>query len=157
MNSVAFGKVKVFVMLGLLFGAFAVQICSAADPPIRTWTDCSGKYTTEASFVEIESGSVRLLKGDGTSIAAPFKLLSSSDQNYVRSRLRHRQAELRKKPLPVPDLRARNVGAADVDADATTLYGINWYPTESVSKVASGKYAKPVMWLRVLGSLDGFM
>jgi hypothetical protein len=155
MKLVVSSRMKMLVTLGILCAAFSVQICSADDVPTRTWTDATGKYKIEASFVDVESGSAQLRKGDGTNIVVPFKLLSSSDQNYVRSRLRQRHAENRRKPLPVTDLRQGDVDAAT--ADATTLYGINWYPAESVSKVASGKNAKPVMWFRVLGSLDGFM
>jgi hypothetical protein len=155
MKLVVSSRMKMLVTLGILCGAFSVQICSADDVPTRTWTDASGKYKTEASFVDVESGSARLRKGDGTKIVVPFKLLSSSDQNYVRNRLRQRNAERRRKPLPVTDLRTGDVDAAT--ADVTTLYGINWYPAERVSTVAGGENAKPVMWFRVLGSLDGFM
>lgn len=146
-------RIEFVLALGLLLSSFVSQFCYAND--VRRWTDASGDYNIEASFVDVESGSVQLLKGDGTNIAVPFKLLSSSDQKYVRSRLRQRHTQHRKKSLPVTDLRTGDVDATT--ADATPLYGINWYPAERVSTVAGGKNIKPVMWFRVLGSLDGFM
>lgn len=156
MSSFKFPR-RIAMLIGIMLacGLFVGQSCSANDPPIRTWNDATGNYSVEASFVAVESGDVRMLKNDGTNILVPFKLLSSSDQNYVRSRLRARQAELRRKPLPVADLATRKGETSHPEAES--LYGLNWYPTKSVSSVAQGKDPKPVMWFRVLGALDGFM
>lgn len=154
MNS-DFSRRMTILAFGLLCCGFAAHFCSASDVQMRTWKDASGKYKIDARFVDVESSNVRLQKSDEINILVPFELLSSTDQNYIRSRLRQRQAERRRKPLPIADLRERRIDSPH--PDAKTLSGINWYPAESVSNVAGGKQEKPVMWFRVLGSLDGFM
>lgn len=144
----------------LLCASFFGQCCWADNAQARKWTDASGKYSVEAGFVDFENGNVRLRKHDGVEITVPFKQLSSSDQKYIRSRLRLRQLEIHKKPSPTKISAAKIPPAAKTareHGDAKTLYGIQWYPSNAVSSAAAGKSPKPVMWFRVLGSLDGFM
>ncbi|MBN1854169.1 MAG: redoxin family protein [Pirellulales bacterium] len=50
----------------------------------RTWSDRSGKYSIEASFVRIEGNQVTLLKGDGKEVTLPIEKLSTRDRAYVR-------------------------------------------------------------------------
>jgi len=50
----------------------------------RTWTDTTGKYKVEASFVELAGKQVVLeKKGDGTRIKVPLQKLSTADQAEV--------------------------------------------------------------------------
>ena len=52
---------------------------------MRTWTDSTGQYKTEAEFVEFKDGNVHLKKTDGTPVAIPLDRLSAADQQLVRS------------------------------------------------------------------------
>lgn len=128
---------------------------SANDTALRRWSDTSGKYKVDARFLAFENGDVRLVKSDGTILLVPLDRLSSSDRNYVRASLRMRHAKRRKKALAEPNPRTNRTGKAASPAE--TLYGINWHSPDGVHKVARGKPAKPVIWFRVLGALDGFM
>jgi dipeptidyl aminopeptidase/acylaminoacyl peptidase len=50
----------------------------------RMWTDSSGQYRTEATFVEFKDGKLRLKKRDGRETVVPIERLSDVDQEYVR-------------------------------------------------------------------------
>ena len=50
----------------------------------RTWTDATGKYHTEAQFVDLKDGQVRLRKKDDSTVTVPIEKLSETDQKYVR-------------------------------------------------------------------------
>lgn len=51
--------------------------------PIRKWTDSTGGYTVEASFVDFSYGKVRLKKTGGKVIVVPIKRLTEEDQRFV--------------------------------------------------------------------------
>ncbi len=55
----------------------------AAPAEVRTWTDASGQYTTEAAFAGLESGSVRLRTADGSEVRVALELLSEEDRRWV--------------------------------------------------------------------------
>lgn len=54
---------------------------------LRTWTDKTGRFRIEATFVSEESGSVKLLRKDGKPATIPLDKLSDSDQAFVRQML----------------------------------------------------------------------
>src|SRR5262245_20512105 len=54
-------------------------------PQSRTWTDRGGKFTVEATFVELHDGTVGLLRADGKRIDVPLDKLSDADAKYVHS------------------------------------------------------------------------
>ncbi|MEL7337300.1 MAG: SHD1 domain-containing protein [Planctomycetota bacterium] len=56
---------------------------------IRTWTDQSGSFKHEAAFGEYEKGVVTLYDRKGKAKSVELKLLSKSDQAWVRDRLRY--------------------------------------------------------------------
>ena len=56
-----------------------------ADPQTRTWTDRGGKFTIEATFVELHDGTVGLLRSDGKRIDVSLEKLSDADAKYVHS------------------------------------------------------------------------
>lgn len=58
------------------------QLCADGTPgeSLSKWTDISGKYSTEAAFLSIENGNVRLRKKDGIKIILPIEKLSATDQ-----------------------------------------------------------------------------
>ncbi|MBN2216996.1 MAG: PDZ domain-containing protein [Pirellulales bacterium] len=49
----------------------------------RTWTDTTGKYKTEAEYLGVEDGKVRLRKTDGTVVEIPLEKLSPADRKFV--------------------------------------------------------------------------
>ncbi len=53
----------------------------------RKWTDASGKYSTEADFIEFKDGNVILKKANGKLISVPFERLSTADQEFITSEL----------------------------------------------------------------------
>jgi hypothetical protein len=59
------------------------------QPPvidIRTWTDKTGKFSTEASFGGMAGGTVTLRKSDGATVKIPFDQLSKADQDWIEGR-----------------------------------------------------------------------
>jgi len=54
-----------------------------SEYPLRTWTDSTRKYKTEARFVALDGGKVRLRKADGSTISLPLERLSEADRKYV--------------------------------------------------------------------------
>ncbi|CAG9987039.1 unnamed protein product [Clonostachys byssicola] len=54
------------------------------DPSkVRTWTDRSLSFTTEAQFLGVKDGKLRLHKTNGIKIASPMYLISLDDIKYV--------------------------------------------------------------------------
>ncbi len=53
----------------------------------RTWTDKSGRFRIEATFVSEESGAIKLMRKDGKPITIPLDKLSDPDQAFVRQML----------------------------------------------------------------------
>lgn len=49
----------------------------------RKWTDVSGQFSTEATFVELKDGSVILEKTDGLKIIVPLGKLSTADREFI--------------------------------------------------------------------------
>ncbi|MBN1588015.1 MAG: hypothetical protein JW888_00705 [Pirellulales bacterium] len=54
-------------------------------PTVRTWTDATGRYKTEGTFAGVESGKVKLIKADGTSINLPLEKLSQEDRQWIKN------------------------------------------------------------------------
>lgn len=57
---------------------------SAANGELRTWTDGTGEFSTDAHLVAVEETSVRLLKRSGEIIDVPISRLSGKDANYAK-------------------------------------------------------------------------
>jgi len=55
-----------------------------AKVTVRTWTDRTGKFHTEAIFVGMRDGKVSLKKKDDTVVSLPLDALSEEDKEYVR-------------------------------------------------------------------------
>ena len=51
----------------------------------RTWTDATGQFTVQATFVSLTGDKVDLRRTDGQMITVPLSRLSAPDQAYVRS------------------------------------------------------------------------
>ncbi|MCL2349593.1 MAG: SHD1 domain-containing protein, partial [Planctomycetaceae bacterium] len=63
----------------------AVVVCSSAvlAEEMRTWTDSSGAFTTEASLVSFDGKTVTLKKEDGKTLSLAIGKLSEADQRYL--------------------------------------------------------------------------
>ena len=56
---------------------------AATTPAVRTWSDASGKFKVEATYLAISDGKVTIRRTDGREIAVPLDKLCEADQNYV--------------------------------------------------------------------------
>lgn len=52
----------------------------SAEANVRTWTDATGKYKVEATFVELANGKVKLKTTEGKVITMPVEKLSAADK-----------------------------------------------------------------------------
>lgn len=76
------------------------------QPRSRTWTDITGKYTTEAELAGFDDVTVRLKKSNGSVVSVPIDKLSQSDRDYLsKNATRHRSVTdgLGGQPKSVPD------------------------------------------------------
>lgn len=55
-----------------------------AKPEVRTWSDTTGKFSVEATFVSENSGTVTLRKQDGSEVKLPAVKLSTADQSWIK-------------------------------------------------------------------------
>lgn len=58
-------------------------------PTMRTWTSAAGGHTTEAEFVSMGAGKVKLRKPDGTVITLDADKVSAADREWIRKRDKH--------------------------------------------------------------------
>jgi hypothetical protein len=56
---------------------------SSKSPPVRIWTDTTGKFQVEATLVSVADGTVKLRLKDGREVDVPLAKLSKSDQDAV--------------------------------------------------------------------------
>src|SRR6478736_2549048 len=74
------------IAIALYFFVAASRVFAETQKPqSRTWTDRGGKFTVEATFVELHNGTVGLLRADGKRIDVPLEKLSDADAKYVHS------------------------------------------------------------------------
>lgn len=62
----------------------AVTLCDFVSAELRTWTDSTGKYKTEAEFVSLSDGHVTLRKANGKEVKLRLERLSADDQTLAR-------------------------------------------------------------------------
>ncbi len=65
---------------------FVVVLLAVAEPvtaELRTWTDASGKHTTEAELISVDDGAVKLRRKDGKEITVPIDKLSAADRAFI--------------------------------------------------------------------------
>lgn len=58
---------------------------ASTGPESRSWSDSTGKFHVQASYVSLENGTVRLQRTDGRTIAIPLEKLSEGDKAHVQS------------------------------------------------------------------------
>ncbi|MCA9215541.1 MAG: DUF1559 domain-containing protein [Planctomycetales bacterium] len=69
-----------------------VFLTSLSFAEIRTWTDNTGKYKTQAEFVSLKNGKVTLKREDGAERVLPLSRLSEVDQGIAKE-LAEKQAK----------------------------------------------------------------
>jgi outer membrane protein assembly factor BamB len=71
-------------VLGFILAVLVpIPSSSAAQPPVRTWTDATGEYRVQATFIELKEGRVWLQKQDGKTIGVGLERLSAADRDWV--------------------------------------------------------------------------
>ena len=81
------GKPRVRVEERSLAELTSGEKASPAKAEIRAWVSVDSKFSTDATFIGIESGSVRLRKRDGAEVSVPLHRLSPLDRAWVKDRL----------------------------------------------------------------------
>ncbi len=60
---------------------------AVATATSRSWTDTTGKFSIEATFLSKNATSVTLKKTDGKEVTLPFAKLSKEDQTWIKENL----------------------------------------------------------------------
>ena len=136
------------VFLGM-FAAWLAQPITGQEKESarRTWTDCAGKYTVEADFVEFKEGHVHLRKQNGEVVSVPLERLSLADQRYVKRMLAS--------PEDVPDGARRTISCRlqylTISPDGRTLASVGTSPDDhwkSELKLWSAATGRPLATLK---------
>lgn len=72
-----------FVLIGVL--AVASLVLAQNTARIRTWTDTTGKFQTDAELLVVKVGKVYLKRSDGQVVGVPLEQLSRADRDYLAS------------------------------------------------------------------------
>ena len=64
--------------------SLSMLACSASHVDAKTWTDKTGKFSVEATLVEVRDGTVVLRRDDGREIRMPLAKLSEGDREFAR-------------------------------------------------------------------------
>lgn len=134
---------------------------------LRTWQDSSKSHAVNAALVSYESRHLTLKTSAGRTICISIDEVSKPDQVYAIRKIQSARAELSKSLRPKRD--ATNVhddkivppASPTLNRSVSTvaaerLYGVHWTPLDQAETLAA-KGNKPIMWLRVLGDMKGFM
>ncbi len=91
---------------------------------LRRWSDATGKYSVEATFVELRDGNVRIRRKSGRVISVPIDRLSKADQRYVRDLLkRERAARARSQDANEANETGKSKPAGSREASSLNLSG----------------------------------
>ena len=142
----------------------SLQLEVFSQEPSRTWVSRIGNESVEASFRSFDPKNkiVSLQLQNGETLQVKLKQLSRPDQRHVVNLYRNNE----KTPLPTVDNRSattkRRSATRRPNSNDRNAFGIRWTPgIESALIRAAGTSSdqddRPVMCLRVLGELDGFM
>ena len=157
-----------FTLVLLIFNALSFD--GFAQDQVRQWSSRESKETVEASFqsYDPETRQVSLQLPAGDVLVVQLRQLSRADQRYVTKVAKKKLHELESTSdetavdsEPKPRAKAqRNI--RKTSANTRTAFGIVWTPdiSSALKSAAGGETTdddRPVMWLRVLGDLNGFM
>ena len=141
----------------ILLLANFVWVATLSGQEYRTWTSLKGDHRIEAQYLDYDSKTkqVELATKNDETISVDIYKLSVTDQRFIKRVARKR-----------PQSEAQKSSAAKTRRETAgrkkRKFGIHWtLDLENALKVAEGKSSpsddRLVMWLRVLGELDGFM
>ena len=172
--------------LTLIFGATVFAGCSVAllnaqendlqfDLSPRNWVSVTGEFSVSAKLVDYANRNLTLEKADQTTIQVSCDLLSAADKRYLANQLHLAKSKREKKVVvnsaagnndvetnhaekvnePQPNAKRLNAFA---NIKPKPMYGIDWYSRDEAIQLANSMdNPRPIMWLRVLGDLSGFM
>ncbi|MEO0446973.1 MAG: SHD1 domain-containing protein, partial [Verrucomicrobiota bacterium] len=69
----------------ILFGM--VGLVSANERELRTWTDSTGEFSFEGTFVKVSGSKVLLTAANGQGKSVPLHRLSPADQEWVNEQV----------------------------------------------------------------------
>ena len=101
----------------VILSCCADPICFGDQP--RTWSDVSGKFNVEGTFVDLEHGTVALRKTSGHTIFLPLDQLSRDDRRFVA--LAFRRLHNAKRPQAATPVVLRNTGLDRTKTDPGKL------------------------------------
>ncbi|MEM1293725.1 MAG: SHD1 domain-containing protein [Verrucomicrobiota bacterium] len=102
-----------------------------AEAEVRTWTDNTGKFTFEGTFVRSRGSEIMLKKVDGKLLRVPLSRLSREDQDYV--------TELESGPAEATD----------------PLTGIAWYSSVEPAFAEAKRSDRPIMFMAAATQCSG--
>lgn len=134
---------------------------------LRSWTSRDKSQTIEATFKSYDPRTKQLILKllNGEELQVKLKQLSRTDQRYVTNASKRNTKELLSPDttefVGTPKKKRKRMNR-DRSLKTTKAFGIEWNPgmESALTKAQGGESAsddRPVMWLRVLGDLDGFM
>ena len=138
----------------------------------RTWVDATGDFHVEAKLVEYANQKLTLEKKDRSLIQIRVDQLSAPDKQYLGRQLQLARIYSRKKevnpqvetgdskPIAAKEVSTTASKHTKLNRESEKMYGIDWYPRTAgiqLAKSLGREDAKPILWFRVLGELDGFM
>lgn len=124
---------RLHCLLPVKFVALLITIAigsslAAKDSP-RVWSDASGSFSATAEFIRLDADRVFLKKTNGVTISVPIKLLSQSDQEFLKS--------IEKPALPEPSVKRHVVQKPSVAPKfSTASYGNASEQNPSAEQVA---------------------
>lgn len=158
-------KTSIFALMMANF----ILVTTIAGQDFRTWTSLNGDHKISAQFLDYDTRTrqVELVTEQDKTISVEIYKLSTADQRFVKRVARKRaNSELPKLAADKSDgTAAENSNRRNKRKTAgqnKRKFGIHWtLDLDNALKVAAGGPSpgddRPVMWLRVLGELEGFM
>ena len=146
----------------ILLVAFQVEVFSQEQT--RTWVSRIGNESVEASFQSFDPKNkiVSLQLQDGETLQVNLKQLSRADQRHVVSLFRNNAKSQQPTVIDRQDTKKQRFATRHTNPNDRNAFGIRWTPgIQSALQRAAGANTdqddRPVMCLRVLGDLAGFM
>lgn len=150
--------------------AFSMPTKAFCQDQMRHWSSRNGDETVEARFQSFnpKSKTISIQLRDGRTLQVGLKQLSRADRRYVSNRHRDRTDKFDNLPAAGAanenriDDKGRKGGKYRKSSKPVRAFGINWIPgiQSALQHAFAGESSqddRPVMWMRVLGDLEGFM
>ncbi len=131
------------VLLAAAGGAFGQESKTGGEPQadvVRTWTDATGKFKLQATFVDFQDGRLKIKKQDGAIVSLPLTKLSKADQRFVSELLRKRRAAANAPKNDSKSAAQQGAGRASASADWP------WWRGPNSNGVAAAGQTPPTSW-----------